>query len=221
MPHSGTGKTSNDTAISWRCSPLTTSFCGCRGNFFAHADFCYALGRVVLSSRIGVTRDEAMGRGRRRGWRRFMGSSKAKSEHCLRTYEEIGILFAQIIKEMYPTLRREGAGSRVTSKHPGRSLDRYCMYTYILLSFLFLPLSSLLSRRAAPGTSRIISYLLCSCCHAVSQFASLVFSRRCIYTRSYPRLPAILDHCPDYAPYSTPPFVWPSFFSSATLATRT
>jgi len=49
-----------------------------------------------------------------------MGSSKAKSEHCLRTYEEIGILFAQIIKEMYPTLRREGAGSRIVSKHPSR-----------------------------------------------------------------------------------------------------
>ena len=107
-----------------------------------------------------------------------MGSSKAKLEHYLRTYEEIGVHFAQIIKEMYPTLRREGAGNRVTSKHPGRSIDRYCMYIYILLSFFFLPLSSLLCPTAAtamrelagaaPGTSRTISYLLCSCCRALS-----------------------------------------------------
>jgi hypothetical protein len=140
-----------------------------------------------------------------------MGSSKAKSEHCLRTYEEIGILFAQIIKEMYPTLRRERAGSRVTLKHPGRSLDRYCMYTYILLSFFFLLLSSLLCPTAMRGLAvrrqeRVgLSLIYFALAVALSVSLLACFFRVAAYIREVTQaIPAILDHYPDYAPYSTP-----------------
>ena len=129
-----------------------------------------------------------------------MGSSEAKSEHCLRTYEEIGTLFAQIIKEMYPTLRREGAGSRVTSKHPGRSLDRYCMYTCILLSFFFPLLSSLLcptvTRELAARHQERVGLSLIYFALTVALSVSLLawfFASLHIYSK-LPKLPAILDH---------------------------
>jgi hypothetical protein len=87
--------------------PLKILFCRYCGDFFARTDSLERHQRSRPPECFDITPDEA--EAKRRETKRVHEVFKERLERCLKTNEEIGTPFAQIIREMYPNSSKRGS----------------------------------------------------------------------------------------------------------------
>ncbi|KAH9993485.1 hypothetical protein BJV74DRAFT_833033 [Russula compacta] len=96
--------------------PLEISFCKRCGDFFARRDSLERHCKSRPPGCLNVSPDQAQVK--RRETARAHQEFQEKLEECLKSGEDIGLPFAQIVKKMYPTSTKRGSRQQNRLREP-------------------------------------------------------------------------------------------------------